>query len=220
MHGWHLHVLSRSRSPHATEATDRVAKAWAWEGNPGMDHLDLWLAPDAKNPTWQCLTTLNPTVGRSIMLTYDTVLPATTAMQMAIRGIFRYSDPSTPDICMQNSCIGNGYDDQDDLVFAVATPVNLAPVVEAGANQTVKKPRNGSWTATLAGTATDDGLPKPPGALTYAWTKTSGGSVTFGTPKAATTTIKGSSTGTYVFKLTVSDGAVSAADTVTVTVTN
>jgi hypothetical protein len=61
------------------------------------------------------------------------------------------------------------------------------------------------------------GLPKPPGALTYAWTKTSGGSVTFGTTKAATTTIKGSSTGIYVFKLTVSDGALSAADTVTVT---
>jgi hypothetical protein len=41
-----------------------------------------------------------------------------------------------------------------------------------------------------------------------------------GTPSAASTTIKGSSTGTYVFKLTVSDGALSTADTVTITVTN
>jgi hypothetical protein len=194
------------------------AKVWAW-GNPSMDHLDLWIAPDAINPSWSCLTTLTPTVGGPGMLTYDTTLPATSARQMAVRGIFRYMEPSVPDACIESSCVGNAYDDQDDLVFTVVA-VNTAPVVEAGPNQTVKKPRTGNWTVSLAGSATDDGLPNPPAALTYAWTKQSGpGAVTFGTPNAAKTTMTGSITGTYVLKLTVSDSALSASDTVTVTIT-
>ena len=40
----------------------------------------------------------------------------------------------------------------------------------AGGNQTITLPA----TATLNGSATDDGLPNPPGALTYAWTMVSG----------------------------------------------
>jgi aqualysin 1 len=191
------------------------AKVWAW-GDPTTDHLDLWIAPDASNPTWTCLTTLSPSTGGAGMLTYDTVLPTSTAKQMAIRGTFRYL--GSADVCGDPVCTIGGYDDHDDLVFTVVA-TNTAPVVEAGPNQSVTKPRTGSWTANLSGSATDDGLPNPPGAITYAWTMVSGpSSVGFGSPKSAQTTATASKIGTYVLKLTVDDGALSASDTVTLTV--
>ena len=53
------------------------------------------------------------------------------------------------------------------------------------ANQTILFPA----VASLAGSATDDGLPNPPAALTYAWTKVSGpGTVTFANAASAVTT--------------------------------
>ncbi len=80
---------------------------------------------------------------------------------------------------------------------------NLAPVVEAGYNQSVTLPAS----TTLFGSATDDGLPTSPGTLTYSWTKTSGpGTVSFGTPNSATTTASFSSEGDYVLRLTANDG--------------
>ena len=50
-------------------------------------------------------------------------------------------------------------------------------MVNAGADQTITLPA----TAALAGTASDDGLPTPPGTVTTTWSKLSGpGTVTFG----------------------------------------
>ena len=64
----------------------------------------------------------------------------------------------------------------------------------------------------------DDGLPTPP-VLTTTWTKDSGpGTVTFGSASAVDTTAIFSEAGTYILKLTASDGALSASDTVTITV--
>ena len=192
------------------------AKVWAYVESPTAgDKLDLWLAADAGNPSWTCLTTLVPATPGPLMLTYDTDLPSTGGTQMAIRGTLRWSGDANTCLAV---CGTDSWDENDDLVFTVAA-TNAAPVVEAGSNQSVRKPRKGDWTANLAGSATDDGLPNPPAALTYAWTKSSGpGAVTFGTPNAATTTVSGSTTGTYVLKLTVSDGELSASDTVKVTV--
>src|SRR4029077_16299739 len=77
------------------------------------------------------------------------------------------------------------------------TPTNTAPVVNAGPDQTVSLS-----TATLSGSATDDGLPNPPAALTYTWSKASGpGSVTFGNANAASTTATFSVGGVYTLKL-------------------
>ena len=90
---------------------------------------------------------------------------------------------------------------------------NQAPTVNAGTDQTVTLPNS----ATLTGTVSDDGLPN--GTLTRTWSKFSGpGTVTFGTPTANTTTATFSSAGTYVLRLTASDGALSSSDDVTVTV--
>jgi hypothetical protein len=189
-----------------------VAKVWSWD--PKSDYLDLWVAPNADNPVWTCLSTLSPTATGPEMLSYDTVLPQTTGTRMAIRGTFRYQGSSST--CGAPACTTGSYDDHDDLVFAVAD-TNAAPEVEAGANQSLRR-RFGMWATTLTGSATDDGLPDPPGALTYTWTKVSGPAASFSTPNAARTMVTGTARGTYVLKLTVSDGALSASDTVTITV--
>ncbi|MFM2091681.1 MAG: hypothetical protein RLZZ127_2170, partial [Planctomycetota bacterium] len=105
----------------------------------------------------------------------------------------------------------------NDTVTVTVNPVpvtNTAPVVAAGADQTITLPAG----ATLNATVTDDGLPAP-SALTYTWTRVSGpGTVTFTTPTAVDTTASFSTAGTYVLRLTASDGALSANDTLTVTV--
>ncbi len=92
---------------------------------------------------------------------------------------------------------------------------NAPPVVDAGSNQTITLPA----TATLAGTATDDGLPNPPATLTYAWSRLSGpGSVAFGNASAAGTSASFTVSGSYVLRLSVSDSlATTSADT-TITV--
>ncbi|WP_206053774.1 PKD domain-containing protein [Nocardioides iriomotensis] len=92
---------------------------------------------------------------------------------------------------------------------------NTAPVVEAGANQTITLPSN----ATLDATVTDDGLPNPPGAVTTTWTQDSGpGTVSFGNANAVDTSASFSTGGTYVLRLTADDSALTASDTVTVQV--
>lgn len=79
---------------------------------------------------------------------------------------------------------------------------NVAPVANAGADQSVTMPS----VATMAGSATDDGLPSPPASLTYLWTQASGpGTATITAASSPTTTISFSVGGWYEFKLTVSD---------------
>lgn len=92
-------------------------------------------------------------------------------------------------------------------------PSNEAPVVDAGADQTIRLPAE----AELQGQASDDG--RPTGQLTYSWSKKSGpGTVTFGSPKEATTIAAFSAPGSYVLELAVSDGELDARDTVTIEV--
>src|SRR5437868_1424483 len=97
----------------------------------------------------------------------------------------------------------------------IVLTVNNAPVVNAGPDQTITLPDS----ATLSGSATDDGIPTPPGALTYTWSKLNGpGTVTFGNVHAASTTASFSASGTYSLKLTASDSVFTGTDTVLVTV--
>jgi uncharacterized protein (DUF1800 family) len=78
---------------------------------------------------------------------------------------------------------------------------NQPPIVSAGADQWITHPS----TATLTGSATDDG--RPVGAsLTYAWTKRSGpGTVNFTNGGALSTGASFNVAGTYVLRLSVSD---------------
>ena len=92
---------------------------------------------------------------------------------------------------------------------------NKAPVVIVGPDQIIELPTN---TASVSGSATDDGLPAG-SSLTYTWTKVAGpGTVTFATPGAASTTATFSATGIYLLRLTVSDSELSGSAGLRVTV--
>jgi hypothetical protein len=94
-------------------------------------------------------------------------------------------------------------------------PINQPPVVNAGADITVPL----GFSAQLNGTVSDDGLPLPP-VLTSTWSKLSGpGSVIFADPTSASTTANFSALGSYVLRLSSSDGQSSSFDDLIVTVT-
>ncbi|HET7437334.1 MAG TPA: PKD domain-containing protein [Thermoanaerobaculia bacterium] len=92
---------------------------------------------------------------------------------------------------------------------------NAAPVVDAGADQTIALPN----TATVSAAITDDRLPLD-SALTAQWSQVSGpASVTFASPAVATTTVSFTAAGTYVLRITATDGALAASDDITIEVT-
>jgi hypothetical protein len=92
-------------------------------------------------------------------------------------------------------------------------PENEAPVANAGTDATLTLPES----ATLSGSATDDG--QPDGVLEYEWSKVSGpGTVTFGDDTDPTTTALFSVAGTYVLRLTVDDGDLTDTDDMTIVV--
>ena len=108
----------------------------------------------------------------------------------------------------------------DVQIVVAAPPLNTAPLVTAGPAQTVTlTPPATSVDVTLAGTASDDGLPNPPGALTLLWTKVSGpGSVVFANAATAASQVTLGGAGVYVLRLTANDGALTATASVTITV--
>ncbi|HSE08346.1 MAG TPA: hypothetical protein VLB29_06750 [Nocardioidaceae bacterium] len=116
----------------------------------------------------------------------------------------------------------NNPNENDGMMFEISAPTlgpgdpqdNQAPTVSAGGDQSVVLPGS----ASLDGTVSDDGLPNPPGAVSTTWSRVSGpGTVTFGNASATDTTASFSTAGTYVLRLTASDGALTAVDEVTVT---
>lgn len=101
----------------------------------------------------------------------------------------------------------------DDVIVTVS-PANQAPIVNAGADQLITFPAN----TTLAGTATDDGYPTG-SSVSVTWSKVSGpGTVTFINVASLTTTASFSVSGVYTLRLMASDGALSSADDVVITV--
>jgi hypothetical protein len=95
-------------------------------------------------------------------------------------------------------------------VSLTVNAVNDPPVVDAGSDASITLPAK----ASLDGTVTDvDSSP------TVTWTMTSGpGTVTFGHANAVDTTATFGSAGTYVLRLTASDGTSQPYDEVTITV--
>ena len=93
--------------------------------------------------------------------------------------------------------------------------LNLAPVVQAG-------PAAATYVGLailLTGSATDDGYPAPPGALTYAWSQVSGpGTAIFSTPASRASWVTFDVEGSYVLRLTADDGELQGTDDVTITV--
>jgi hypothetical protein len=93
---------------------------------------------------------------------------------------------------------------------------NQPPVVDAGPDQTLAWP---SYHIQLDGSASDDGLPTPPGAVTTQWSLVSGPpAVGFGDASDMDTMAKIEAEGTYVFRLTADDGELTAHDDVTISI--
>jgi len=109
---------------------------------------------------------------------------------------------------------GSGNTASDSVTVNVANPINTAPAVEAGADQTIRLPVN---TVSLSATVTDDGLPS--GNVMTTWSLDSGPApVSFSDATALDTDVSFSAEGTYVLAITADDGALSNSDTLTVTV--
>jgi hypothetical protein len=93
---------------------------------------------------------------------------------------------------------------------------NRAPSANAGPDLNVQIPA----AATLRGVADDDALPNPPGVFTASWSMVTGpGSVSFADANLLETSATFSQAGTYLLRLAVSDGQLTATDDVQVTVT-
>jgi len=91
---------------------------------------------------------------------------------------------------------------------------NQAPSVSAGPDLSVTLPN----AASLDGTVSDDGLPAG-STVTQTWSEVSGpGTVTFANNHAVDTTAAFGAAGSYVLRLTATDGALAASDDVNVTV--
>ena len=88
------------------------ATVWAWS-NPALDTLELYSAASATNPSWTLIATLTPPVAGAQTLSATYALPSGTLQ--AVRARFRYQGTA-------GACLTGGYDDHDDLVFAVGPP--------------------------------------------------------------------------------------------------
>jgi hypothetical protein len=110
---------------------------WAWAGAPTADKLDLYYTANAASPAWVYITTLTPSVGGAQTLSATYNLPA--GDLQAVRAHFHYQ--GTP-----NPCLPGGFDDHDDLVFAVAPSNDQTPPTTA-----ITSPADG---ATVSGTVT------------------------------------------------------------------
>src|SRR5438477_6230920 len=119
----------------------------------------------------------------------------------------------------RSRCIGRHLALVLSLFFGLGATIfaqdNQPPTVNAGPDQTINFPDS----ATLNGSASDDGLPNPPGALTYTWSAVTGpGTVSFADASATNTTASFSVSGVYTLRLTANDGAATSSDDVVITV--
>ncbi len=108
----------------------------------------------------------------------------------------------------------------DELTVTVESGQNLAPLVDAGNDQMLMVPNLASpAVATLDATVSDDGLPTTPGAVVTQWSMVSGpATASFADTSAADTTVSLPAAGTYVLRLTASDGELETSDEVLVVV--
>ncbi len=97
------------------------------------------------------------------------------------------------------------------------TPGNQAPTVDAGSDQSV----NVNERLALSGTASDDGLPNPPGTLSYTWSQLSGpGTAAFDDVYALSTQVRFDQAGNYELQLEADDGEKQATDSLQVMVSS
>ena len=131
-------------------------------------------------------------------------------------------DPAVMNIYIVDRGVDNDADpdENDGRVYEMSlppiTPGNRPPTVDAGVDKQITAPN----VAVLEGAVSDHGVPYPPGVLATAWSLVSGpGRVAFADGNAVDTTVRFSSPGTYVLRLTAFDGELEAVDYVTFVIT-
>lgn len=133
-----------------------------------------------------------------------------TATGGTVREISSTFSSSWPNPAGQSAAVAGS---AQPAIYAANSPPNLAPVVNAGPDQSIAS----GATATLSGAVGDDGVPLAPGTVTRVWSKVSGpGTVSFADASSAATTATFSTSGTYVLALSAQDALLSAVDETTV----
>lgn len=152
--------------------------------------------PGALTSTWSVLS------GPGTVAFANSASPSTTAT---------FSAPGT--YTLQLATSDGEWSATDTAVVTVTGGAadNAAPAVNAGPDQSIIE----NQSITLSGSATDDGLPNPPGVFNYLWRQTGGpATVTFDNVQKPAPKVFFQAPGTYTLELTVSDGQKSGADTV------
>lgn len=132
----------------------------------------------------------------------------------------QYSLPNNQD------CDGDGINDADEIEMynslggnddtTVTPPSNSAPSVSAGSNVSLDL-SGSSVSVTLSGNVSDDGLPS--NSLSLTWTQVSGPTSSFtSATNGSSVQLSFTQAGSYVYRLTATDGDLSSSDTTTVTV--
>ena len=213
-----LVVATTDGSALAPGKTVKVAATvWAYSSFTS-DHLDLYYAANASSPTWVLIATIVPTAAGAQTLSANYTLPTGSSLQ-AVRAVFRYQGSAAA--CGTNS----GYDDHDDLIFAVgagtpgftvsAVPSAVSVTQGSTANSTITVASQNSFNSatTLSVSALPAGVtaafstnpvtPPANGSATSTLTFTASSTATAGTTSVTVTGTSGSTTATATISLTV-----------------
>jgi hypothetical protein len=197
-----MHILAPVSNLNAASGSNTASLSWTGSSDATVQGYAVSRSTSANGP----FTRLNSTLTTGTSYT-DANVPSGTYTYM-VRAVKLETNPS-------GSYFNSSQGIFKPVIVTGGAVINLAPVVNAGNNQTVTLPSN----AILSGTVIDDGLPNPPAKTTSTWTKASGpGNVTFGNAASVGTTAAFSTSGTYVLRLTSSDGALSSYSELTVIV--
>ncbi len=220
----------RSNTTHGVLKLTLHADSYDWQFVPvaGGSFTDSGTAAVHGAPPLPTVTGVSPAVGAfsggtAVTITgtgFGTLTPTTVRFGSTAATAVTCS---TATLCTATSPAGTGTVDVTVTVggrTSAATPsarftYNERPVVDAGTDQAITLPA----TAPLNGTVTDDGLPSPPAAVSVTWSVVTGpGAVTFANANATSTSATFATAGSYVLRLTASDGMLSNSDELTVTV--
>jgi hypothetical protein len=115
-----------------------AATVWAWS-TPSADAADFFYAANATNPSWTFIGTSVPTVAGASTISRTYTLPS--GGLKAVRVQFRYQGSAA-------ACASGGYNDRDDLVFAVGGAPPSTTVFSDNFESDL------GWTANAGGTDT------------------------------------------------------------------